>query len=361
MAWEGEAVTDLERGALRAQVYGRLEREGPRRWEELLGCTVRHASFGTGIISKVLMPDWSNPVHLVVTFGERERTFHLSSFGDRSKFPENDLPAPLASAIALAEQEIAREEGRLEEDRQRRAREARETVLRREGLEEARLLEQRQARADQEVARRAEAEGRMSAVVAKADQDQPLTAAEVRLLVQHRRHELLLGYFERAYARACTHGAIVQAATTWRGAGHPEYALRVTDLLLPGIDRLPAGARTAVYTVRAEAFLDRRDLVEAKESALRAIACAGTRPQPYQLLGAILMAAGDMVGAERQFAKARELAGVLGVPRFEKAQVAEIHKQLDSPSLEPAMRRAYAQDLLRIDPHRYRWVEAYLR
>jgi hypothetical protein len=125
------------------EVYRRLERADPRRWEELRGCTVKHCVFGEGTISHVMMPDWSNPVHLFVRFGQRERMFHLSSFGDGTKFRANALPAQLAGAIASAEQEITQEAQRLEEDLQRRECAAREAVLCREEQEATRVARHR--------------------------------------------------------------------------------------------------------------------------------------------------------------------------------------------------------------------------
>jgi hypothetical protein len=305
-----------------------------------------------------MMPDWSNPVHLAVRFGLRERVFHLSSLGDQTKFPGHAFPEQLAGLIAQAEQEIAGEQRRLEEDRQRREREARDATARRQELEAARLLEHRQAAANEEIARRAEAESRLSGIGDKVAQDQPLTEEEIRLLLRDRQHELLLGYYARLYARTAEYRAIVKAGTRWREAGEPGYALRVTALL-GSMDRLPESARCAVLTTRGEAFLDRRELVEAKEAALQAVACARNRPQPYQLLGAVLMACGDTTTGELHFAKARELAGSSGVGRVEKAQQAEIKRQLHAHALQPARQQAFAADLLRIDPLRYHWLAAY--
>lgn len=360
MAEREQIVMDREKDAHRTEVYGRLERDHPRRWEDLRGCTVKHVVFGEGTISKVMMPDWSNPVHLAVRFAQRERVFHLSAVGDHTKFPENDFPEALAALIAQAEHEIAEEQRRLEEDRRRKESEAQEAVARRQEQEAARLAALRQAQATEENALRAQAETRLSEICDKVARDEAITDEEIRLLLRSHRHEPLLGYYERLFARTGEYRTIVKAGTTWRTARHPDFALRVTDLLLEGIERLPESARCGVFTLRGEAYLDLHKFAEAKESALSAVACAGKRPQPYQLLGMIEIACGESTAGELHFAKARELAGVHGAGRLEKAQQAEIKRQIQSHAQEPATQKAFANDLLRIDPRRYNWLEAYI-
>lgn len=279
---------DPEKESFRKDVYGRLERDEPRRWERMKGCAVTHTLYGAGTISKVMMPDWNNPVHLAVTFGAREKTFYLSSFGDRTKFPTRELPEALAEALDAAEEEIGTEERQREETIQRRERELREAALQRKQEEAARLEQLRQAVATREATDAAQAEAKMAAISDKIVGEQQLTADELRLLLAERQHEVLQGYHARAYARTRDHRAIVRAATAWRAAKQPEYALRVTELLMDDVERLSPSARAAVFMARGGALLDLQRLPEARQCALQARAADGKSPQPDTPLGALL-------------------------------------------------------------------------
>src|SRR5258708_32690338 len=107
----GHVSMDTARNAFRKNVYERLEQQEPRRWERLRGRTVTHREFGEGIVTKVMMPDWSNPVHLAIKFRLQEETFHLSSFRAHTKLTALGLPAQLAELRENAEHAIARDEG----------------------------------------------------------------------------------------------------------------------------------------------------------------------------------------------------------------------------------------------------------
>lgn len=145
-------MRDPEGEGFRKGAYRRLEGQDPGRWERLRGCTVTHRVFGAGTISNVTMPDRSDPLCLAVRFGSQEKTFYLSSFGDRAKFPAAGLPDELAQALEHAEREIVQEERLRAEAVQRRTEEAVAAARRQE---QAYLIraEERQAAAQEESAR----------------------------------------------------------------------------------------------------------------------------------------------------------------------------------------------------------------
>jgi hypothetical protein len=348
-----------ERGSFRKDVYARLEGENPVQWERLCGCAVTHCVFGKGIISSVKMPDWSNPVHLRVKFGLQEKTFSLSSFGDHTKFPAHYLPDQLTEALQQAEQEIAREEVRLAADLQRREDEVGAAVLRRKQQDETVAASKRQAEAQLEADRVEQIEARFADLCARVEHDDHLNVAEVKLLVGRHRHALLLGYYERYYRRTNDYRALVRASTAWREAQEPDYALRVTALLLDSMERRSGSAQAAILTARGGAFLDSGRLDDAKNCALSAVDLDDKSPDPVQLLGVVHLAQGDVAQGAQLFAKARQLAGTTAAGRFEKAQRAAITKLLRS--LDSARRTIFVKDLVRTDPLRFNWVEAYQR
>ena len=348
-------MRDPQRDAFRKDAYERLERKDPARWERLRGCTVTHCVFGEGVISKVMMPDWSNPVHFTVAFGEQAKTFHLSSLGDRTKFSASGLPDELAGVIARVEAEIAQEEQRREEDLQRRDQAAAEVVLRRKEQANLLLTQRRQAEEDQEASRAEDAAARLSGMRDKVNQDLPLTAEDVRFLVESREHDLLLGYYKRAYARANDYRAVLKASTIWRDARQPEYALQVIGLLLDGLEQRAGSARASILLARGGALLDLHRLEEAKQCALGALESAGEGSQANQLLGEILVRSGDAAEAMRSFAKAAHLASKQGAPRLERAQQAAIQQALQP--LDPESKKAFARELQRADPERYSYLK----
>lgn len=304
----------------RKDVYVRLEQMGTGQWEQLRGSKVRHAVFGEGTVSKVMMPDWSNPVRLAVKFGTQEKVFHLSSFGDRTKFPEQGLPDQLREAISHAEQEIAQDATRREDARQQQLQEARDAELYARGLEAARLEHMRQAEELQETQREEQAAAWLTTMREKVNDAQLLTAAELRILLQIRQHELLFDYYERLYARTHDARAIVKACTHWRDSQQPEYALRVTNLLLDTLDRLSGRTRALVLCARGGTLLDLHRFGEAQECAQQAASADVSSAEPHILLGQIFQESDNFTESARSFAKARQLADTRGIARIAKVQ-----------------------------------------
>lgn len=163
-----------------------------------------------------------------------------------------------------------------------------------------------------------QAETRIKGIRDRIEHDQPLTAKEVRLLLAGDKDELLLDYYARSYARTGNYRAILKACAAWREAKRPEYGLRATGVLLDSLHRRGDGARSAVCRARGGTLLDLHELAEAKEWALRALACERESPDAHQLLGAILMEAGEVADGAWRFATARQLAGTQGAGRIEK-------------------------------------------
>ena len=308
--------------AFRKDVYKRLEGAGSRQWEPLAGSTVRHAVFGQGTVSKVLMPDWSNPVCVAVKFGTQEKVFHLATFGDRSKFPDQALPEKLAALLAEAEAEIGGEVRRKEEALHQRQLEAAEASARLKEAEANRVAQLRQLEVQQDALREQEAEDQLNAVSARVASGETLSVEDLKLLFQGRHHEMLLDYYQRLYTTTRNWRALVKAATTWRDAKQPEYALRVTAIVLENLDQLSGSTRATVLCARGGAFLELKRYADAEECARQAIACETKSADPHALLGAVLQATGNTSEAEQAFATARQLAGTRGLSRIAKVQLA---------------------------------------
>lgn len=354
----GSAVRDPEKDVLRTGTYARLEQDDPGRWKRLRGCTVTHRVFGSGTINNVVLPDQRNPLRVMVKFGSQEKTFYLASFGDKTKFPAVDLPDELAQALERAEEEIAQEEQRRAEAIQGRADAAAAAVVQRQEQAAALRTRQRQAEEQEESARVERAEARLQTICDSVEHDQAPTAEEIRLLLAGRQDEVLLGYYTRLYTRTNDYRALVKACTAWRDAKRPEYGLRIIDVLVDGLDLRSDSARAAICRARGGVLLDLHELASAKEWALRALEYENDNPDGNQLLGAILLEAGEVAEGALRFATARRLTSAAGVKRREQTQQAEIKRHLQA--LEPARRKAFAQDLWRTDPQTYSWMEAYL-
>lgn len=164
-------------------------------------------------------------------------------------------------------------------------------------------------------------------------------------------YELEAIFYEKEYQRTKNMWNLPSASSSWRKAGEPQNALKVTDKL-DWHKAQESDLKSALWVTRGAAFRDLSRLDESERCASQAMECQPDSHQPYTLLGAICYDTSEYEKGDKWF----EMAADRGADDTDD----EIER-IVRMTKDRNKRREIAEYLLEKNPGRYGWASSYLR
>ncbi|MFH7243741.1 MAG: hypothetical protein ACHWZW_12915 [Spirulina sp.] len=164
-------------------------------------------------------------------------------------------------------------------------------------------------------------------------------------------HRLEAIFYEEEYQRTGNLWNLPSASSHWRKANESEKALDSTRKVNWQKVR-ESDLKSALWVTRGAAFRDLDQLKDAENCAAEAMDCQPESHQPYTLMGAIHYDRGEYTEGDQWF----DLAVERGANDTDD-EIARIVKM----TKEKAKRREVVEYLLKKDPTRYGWAQAYLK
>ncbi|WP_169312025.1 tetratricopeptide repeat protein [Syntrophobotulus glycolicus] len=322
-------------------------------WEKLIGCEIRHRTFGIGIIEKISGTTLKDSVLIKIRFihlpeSERIKIFSNISFAE-GYFGNINVDFALFPGF----QEFCEMRNRKEQDCLTKKVIEAEEQKKEQALQEAKFLEEfnvlKQEYGLDELCFHPNLYHLLYTILLKLKAEENLDEEDLLWLNRNNLFKVLAIYYESEYLKSGNLWSLVKASENWRRLANAARAIELLKDKCSNDSKL----MSTILTTCGAAFQDINESTEAEKYARKAIKASRYHYYPYHLLGVIYFHRGRPEKGDKYFAKAMELG------LNPKVMEDEIEKVFETAGKD--VKVCIAKYLFNKDRQKYQWAKHYSR